>query len=45
MVTGFGNLTVYKKAFALAIDNYQVSRKFSEDELYFLTNQIRKSDT
>ena len=43
MATGFRNLTVYKKAFDLAIDIYQVSKKFPKDELYSLTIQIRKS--
>ena len=28
MATGFRNLTVYKKAFALAMDIYHVSKKF-----------------
>ena len=43
MATGFRNLTVYKKAFALAMDIYHVSKKFPKDELYSLTNQIRRS--
>ena len=43
MATGFRNLTVYKKAFTLAMDIYHVSRKFPKDELYSLTTQIRKS--
>jgi len=43
MATGFRNLTVYKKAFALAMDIYHISKKFPKDELYSLTNQIRRS--
>ena len=43
MATGFRNLTVYKKAFALAMDIYHVTKKFPKDELYSLTTQIRKS--
>jgi len=43
MATGFRNLNVYKKAFALAIAIYHGSKKFPEDELYSLTTQIRKS--
>jgi len=43
MATGFRNLTVYKKAFALAMNIYQVSKKFPKDELYSLTSQIRRS--
>ena len=43
MATEFRNLTVYKKAFTLAMDVYYVSKKFPNDELYSLTNQIRRS--
>lgn len=43
MATGFRNLTVYKKAFAHAMDIYHVSKKFPKEELYSLTTQIRKS--
>ena len=43
MATGFRNLTVYQKAFALAMDIYHVSKKFPKDELYSLTSQIRRS--
>ena len=43
MATGFRNLTVYKKAFSLAMDIYSDSKKFPKEELYSLTNQIRKS--
>ena len=43
MVTGFRNLTVYKKAFAFAMDIYHISKKFPENELYSLATQIRKS--
>lgn len=38
MATGFRNLAVYKKAFALAMDIYHVSKKFPKDELYSLTS-------
>ena len=43
MATGFRNLAVYKKAFALAMDIYTISKKFPKDELYSLTSQIRRS--
>ena len=43
MATGFRNLIVYKKAFALAMDIFQISKKFPKDELYSLTNQVRRS--
>jgi len=36
-------LAVYKKAFSLAMDIYQISKKFPKDELYSLTSQIRRS--
>jgi len=40
MATGFRNLTVYKKAFALAMDIYHVSKKF----LMISINDLKKSD-
>ncbi|HCC70800.1 MAG TPA: diversity-generating retroelement protein bAvd family protein [Bacteroidales bacterium] len=43
MATGFRNLIVYKKAFALAMDIYQGSKSFPKEELYSLTSQIRRS--
>jgi len=43
MATGIRNLAVYKKAFSLAMDIYQISKKFPKDELYSLTSQIRRS--
>ena len=39
----FKDLIVYKKAFSLAMKIYHVTKNFSKDELYSLTNQIRKS--
>ena len=41
MATGFRNLTVYKKAFALAMDIYKISKSFPKEEQYGLTSQIR----
>ncbi|MBI3502908.1 MAG: four helix bundle protein [Bacteroidetes bacterium] len=43
MATGFRNLTVYKKAFALAMDIFKKSKSFPAEEQYSLTSQIRKS--
>jgi len=43
MATGFRNLIVYKKAFALAMDIFNISKEFPKHELYSLTSQIRKS--
>lgn len=34
---------VYKLAFALAMEIYEVSRKFPKEETYSLTDQIRRS--
>ena len=41
MTTGFRNLLVYKKAFALAVDIYKTSKGFPKEEQYGLTSQIR----
>ena len=39
----FRELLVYKKAFSLAIEIFKVSKSFPKEELYSLTDQIRKS--
>jgi four helix bundle protein len=39
----FRDLTVYKKAFVLAMEIYNVSKKFPPEEKYSLTDQIRRS--
>lgn len=39
----FKELFVYKKAFALAMEVYEVSKKFPKEEKYSLTDQIRRS--
>ena len=39
----FRNLTVYKKAFALAMEIFQITAKFPKEERYSLTDQIRRS--
>jgi four helix bundle protein len=39
----FRDLTVYKKAFALAMDIFTISKKFPTEEKYSLTDQIRRS--
>jgi four helix bundle protein len=41
MSTGFRNLTVYKKAFVLAMDIYHACKNFPKDEQYGLISQIR----
>ena len=43
MVQNCKGLTVYKKAFALAMDIFETSKSFPKEELYSLTTQIRKS--
>ncbi len=43
MATGFRNLTVYQKAFALAMDIYVKTKEFPKEEIYSLTSQIRRS--
>src|SRR5687767_261985 len=39
----FRDLTVYKKAFKLAMEIYELSKKFPVEEKYSLTDQIRRS--
>lgn len=39
----FRDLTVYKKAFTLAMEIYQLSKKFPQEERYSLTDQVRRS--
>ncbi len=43
MQSGFKNLIVYQKAFSLAMEIYNFSKQFPNDELYSLTSQIRRS--
>ena len=37
------DLEVYKKAYALAMDVFQLTKQFPSDERYALTDQIRRS--
>jgi four helix bundle protein len=39
----FRKLTAYKKAFALAMEIFEVSKQFPKEERYSLTDQIRRS--
>lgn len=39
----FKELIVYKKAFGLAMEIFEVSKKFPKEETYSLTDQIRRS--
>jgi four helix bundle protein len=37
------DLVVYKKAFAAAMESFEISKTFPREELYSLTDQIRRS--
>ena len=39
----FKDLTVYKKAFSLAMEIFEITKKFPSEEKYSLTDQIRRS--
>ena len=39
----FRELLVYKKAFSLALEIFKVSKSFPKEEMYSLTDQMRKS--
>ena len=39
----FRNLTVYKKAFALAMEIFEITKKFPKEERYSLIDQMRRS--
>jgi four helix bundle protein len=40
---GYKELKVYQKAYKAAMDIYQESKKFPKEEMYSLTDQIRRS--
>ena len=42
-IMDFKDLTVYKKAFRLAMEIFEISKKFPKEEKYSLTDQIRRS--
>jgi four helix bundle protein len=39
----FKDLTVYKKAFKLAMEIFEITKGFPREEIYSLTDQIRRS--
>jgi four helix bundle protein len=39
----FNNLLVYKKSFELAMLVFEISKSFPREEMYSLTDQIRRS--
>ncbi len=42
-MTSFKDLIVYKKAFASAMEIFEISKNFPKEEKYSLTDQIRRS--
>ena len=42
-IGSFRDLTVYKKAFALAMEIFEVSKSFPKEEKYSLIDQVRRS--
>ena len=42
-MSDFKDLLVYQKAFDLAMDIFEVSKKFPKEERYSLTDQVRRS--
>src|SRR5689334_2333642 len=43
IMASFSDLLVYKKAFELAMEIYEISKKFPKEERYSLTDQVRRS--
>jgi four helix bundle protein len=43
MATGIENLDVFKSAFWLAMNIFEISKEFPKEEKYSLTDQIRRS--
>ncbi len=43
MATGVENLDVFKNAFCLAMNVFEISKDFPKEEKYSLTDQIRRS--
>ena len=42
-INGFRDLIVYKKAYRLAMDIFEITKTFPKEERYSLTDQIRRS--
>ena len=40
---GFESLNVYRSAFQLSMDIYEISKLFPKEEIYSLTDQVRRS--
>jgi four helix bundle protein len=43
MLKGYKNLTVYQKAFQIALDIFNATKSFTKEERFSLTDQIRRS--
>lgn len=43
MASNFRDLTVYKKAYTLAMQVFEVTKSFPKEETYALTDQVRRS--
>lgn len=43
MIKSVKDLKVYQMAYKLAVEIFEITKKFPEEETYSLTNQIRKS--
>jgi four helix bundle protein len=43
MIKSYKDLDVYKMAYKLALEIFQLTRKFPQEELYSLTSQINRS--
>jgi len=44
-MASFSDLLVYKKAFALAMEIFELSKRFPKEEMYGLSSQVRRSST
>ena len=42
-MASYKDVIIYKKAFELAMDIFEISKRFPKEETYSLTDQIRKS--
>jgi four helix bundle protein len=42
-IIGFRDLIVYRKAYALSMEIFEISKSFPKEEKYSLTDQIRRS--
>jgi four helix bundle protein len=42
-INGFRDLIVYRKAYALSMEIFEISKSFPKEEKYSLTDQIRRS--